>query len=93
MNGSHWSLPGAGRVAAPRGSWGCPEEGLELCSITPCHPLGLPAGALLSGTRETHRSKKSVADQSVFVLLPWCEGWGAATGRGGLTAPIGPQGL
>lgn len=25
----------------------------------------------------------------VFVLLPWCEGWGAAPG-GGLTAPIGP---
>lgn len=26
----------------------------------------------------------------VFVLLPWCKGWGAAAGGGGLTAPIGP---
>lgn len=65
MNGSHWSLPGAGRMAAPRGSRGCPEEGVELCSITPRHPLGLPAGALLSGAKERLIAvRRSVADQS-----------------------------
>ena len=65
MNGSHWSLPGAGRMAAPRGSRGCPEEGVELCSITPHHPLGLPAGALLSGAKERLIAvRRSVADQS-----------------------------
>lgn len=65
MNGPHWSLPGAGRMAAPRGSWGGPEEGVELCSITSCHPLGLPASALLSGAKERLVAvRRSVADQS-----------------------------
>lgn len=90
VNSSYWGLPGAGRVVAPRGSRGCPEEGLELRSIPLRHPRGFPTGALGSRAKERLITvRRSVADQSVLVLLPWCGGWDATPGRAGLTAPVG----
>lgn len=77
-------------MAAPRDSWGCPEEGMELCSVCLHHPLGLPAGALRSEAKERLIAvRRGLPDQSVFVF-PWCEGWGAAAGGGVLVAPLGP---
>lgn len=52
MNGLQRGFPGAGRVAAPRGGWGCPEEGMEFGSIPLCHPRSFPVGAPWSGAKE-----------------------------------------
>lgn len=35
----------------------------------------------------------SISILSVFVFLPWCEVWGAAPGRGGLTVSLGQRAL
>lgn len=84
VNSLHWSLLGWGWMAAPRDSWGCPEEGMELCSVCLHHPLGLLGWcSQVRSQRETHRSVKGSA-WSVCICFPLVWGLGCCCWEGAI---------